>query len=580
MNTLTVCVITKHEICATTTTSLLRLMTMPKLPNMNVQIVIHAGQSDLPKARSLRVTEWYDKAKMGDFFLFVDADQTFTEQDVFRSLEYMKHYDIVCGVYSRKDGGLASQPIDLVSFLRMKEGNLLYGATGFMMFSYKTVDHVIEGLLKKKKVYCSMTETVYPLFFERMAIEKQIGYPELWLSEDYSFCWLVRQLGGRIYGYISSTIGHDVPNVKYAEIPTSKIWPDRSIAYVCGETVESWSPENIKNGIGGSETAVIKLSKYWASKGYKVTVFCSCEETKVYDGVSYRHMREFTPNDVFDILILWRDISMLSFMKPIANKVYGDMHDLFRPNSITVTNIQNVTKVCCKSKFHASLIQNAEDKVCHVSNGGAYDVSKKVEKDKNYIIYASSYDRGLAYMLKWGWPKIKKACPDAYLRLYYGWDLFDKMHGNDPEKILFKNTIVELMKQDGIEECGRVSQEFLEAEKRKANIHWYVGDFGEIDCITVRESASAGAIPVVSGEIPVFKEKEYCLTVDGNPRTKQAQEKGAEMVIKLLQDEKFAEEQREKIYNSSIASETWENVAEWWIKNLFEVEEKEEEYKV
>lgn len=117
------------------------------------------------------------------------------------------------------------------------------------------------------------------------------------------------------------------------------------------------------------------------------------------------------------------------------------------------------------------------------------------------------------------------------------------------------------MAQDGVKECGRISQEELLKEKAKANIHLYTGDFQEIDCISVRESACLGAIPVVSKNVEVFAEKPYCISIEGDPRSKIMQEKTAEKVIEILKNPELAESLRQGPVN-----ETWENTALEWLK--------------
>jgi hypothetical protein len=167
-------------------------------------------------------------------------------------------------------------------------------------------------------------------------------------------------------------------------------------------------------------------------------------------------------------------------------------------------------------------------------------------------------------MLKWGWPKIKKECPDAYLNIFYGWEGFDCVKKDYENRQLYKKEIIELLKQDGVKECGRISREKLLTEKQKANIHYYIGYFQEIDCISVRESASLGAIPVVSKECHVFEEKDYCIKVEGNSTTQETQEKGADLIIEMLKNTESTDNYRK---NMKIPKEeTWENVSKKWIE--------------
>src|SRR5690606_35029716 len=99
---------------------------------------------------------------------------------------------VVYGAYPRKNGDMTLVPIDYSLFCKNRGGELFYGATGFMMMTYNIVDKIAKHL--KEPVLCSKESICYPFFFERMIKEEQTKELLLWLGEDYSFCWLARQM--------------------------------------------------------------------------------------------------------------------------------------------------------------------------------------------------------------------------------------------------------------------------------------------------------------------------------------------------------------------------------------------------
>jgi len=565
---LTISVVTKTQIYALTTACISETLNNISLRSLvDLQQSMCIGQSDLPKARSLQLTSWYVNAKEDDIFMFIDADQCFRPDDVLKSLSLLKTHDVVCGAYPRKDGAMTVEPRDIVEFNRKNEGKLYFGATGFMMMTYKIVDKIAKHL--GSQIVTSLKDSAYPFFFERIVDCRFSGNKgDVWLGEDYSFCWLVSQLEGSIYGYVSRTIGHIISYEKFLSPSVINTWPENSIVIFCGKTSESWSFNSLEKGIGGSETAVIQLSRYWAKAGYDVTIFCNCSEPGIFENVKYRNFQELNMVDNFNILIIWRGIELCDKYKFISRKTILDLHDIItRDKPID----EKISSILVKSNFHKNMLHDSDkEKAIIIPNGGCVDIQPRPEKDPNYVIYSSSYDRGLYYMLKWGWPEIKKNCKDAYLKIYYGWDGFDKVHGENIETAnKFKKEMIELMKQEGVEDCGRISGEKLMLEKAKANVHYYVGNFQEIDCISVRESAFLGAIPVVSDFMQVFKEKTYCLRVPGNPETQEIQENAANIVISLIQNpEKAQEVRKNNIYVPK--DETWEKIAQKWIK-VFEL---------
>lgn len=563
---LTICILAKSEIVGLTVASLLEAINCADLNRtVTLQPCLALGQSDLPKARSEQLSVWYRTASNGDYFLFVDADQTFRPADIFRSLLYSLNADVVCGSYSRLNGTMTVEPKDVGNFYQNKSGELWYGSTGFMMISYPIVDKLVKFF--KKPIQISNKTSVYPFFYERIVDEPELNRKELWLSEDYSFCWLVRQHGAKVFGYISS-IGHVIPKEHFVEMPDKIVWDEKSIVVYCGPTAESWSPKSMTSrGLGGSETAIVRLAPYWVKQGYRVDVFCNCgEDSGTYDGVHYHREQAFNFTDDFNILIVWRVIEVLNLTTVKAKKCILDLHDIVKPELLTTKVLSNVHHYCVKSKYHASMLTGVDESKIHViPNGGAYDVEiEEVKKDPNYLIYASSYDRGLAYMLKWGWPKIKKACPDAYLKIFYGWEGFDKLNPKTPDVQLYKDILLELMKQPGVMEMGRIKREDLLKEKVRANIHYYMGNFQEIDCISVRESACLGVIPVVPKEVHVFEEKDYCITIDGNPEKQETQECASKKIIELIQQPKMADKIRKKMKVPK--DETWEETAGKWVR--------------
>jgi len=67
-----------------------------------------------------------------------------------------------------------------------------------------------------------------------------------------------------------------------------------------------------KKGLGGSESAVILMSRELANIGFDVTVFnaCNVDDAKpgVYDGVTYRPIESLTSYEKYDIMVVSRTV--------------------------------------------------------------------------------------------------------------------------------------------------------------------------------------------------------------------------------------------------------------------------------
>jgi len=150
-----------------------------------------------------------------------------------------------------------------------------------------------------------------------------------------------------------------------------KIWEDNEIAYYASfgqKHFEEWTPDSLKTGIAGSETAVISLSKEWAKLGYKVTVYGEPgKKMGVYDGVTYLPWYFFNPRDKFSTLIQWR--SNFWADKVSAKRFYVDLHDIWHEVEY-VDKLELIDGIFVKSKYQRKLAPSIPDeKFVIISNG-------------------------------------------------------------------------------------------------------------------------------------------------------------------------------------------------------------------
>lgn len=339
----------------------------------------------------------------------------------------------------------------------------------------------------------------------------------------------------------------------------AEVWPEKSIVYYCGKGFEKWDETNLEKGIGGSETAVINLSKEWAKQGYQVTVYGDPHTAHVTDGVTWLPYWKWNPKDSFDTLIIWRNESVLNL--PLqAKRILLDLHDVPEPAQYSEERLKKVSKIFVKSAYHRSLLPDVPDeKFVIVPNGIDLSlIEEGTDRNPHKLIWASSYDRGLEPALTYGWPIIKKAIPEAELHVFYGWNLFDRIFSANPERQAWKKKIEDLMSQEGIVHHGRVSQRELIKEKASAAVHFYPTTFEEIDCISVRESAAAGCTPFTTA-YAALEGREYCATTEGDPNAKETQEAIAEKVVE------FIKEGKHKVDLSKAKEENWEEISKQWI---------------
>ena len=343
---------------------------------------------------------------------------------------------------------------------------------------------------------------------------------------------------------------------------TGKKWPENSIVFFLGKRSLCLESDIKTKGASGSDSAVFFLTREWAKHGYNVNVFTNCEDREgIYDGVKYLNYQKINWYDTFDTLIIWRHPKMLP-VNTKANRIWFEWQDII---TFDTKYLAPYDKIFVKSYYQRNLLPELPDSKFAIINNGAdssiLELSKN-QKQPYKLVYASRYYRGLEFMLMWGWPIIKGEIPEAELNIYYGWTKRD----SSQKLIPWKQKMTELMQQPGVIEHGSVGHSQLIYEKSTSAIHYYGCTYEEIDCISLRESAMVGCVPITTN-YAVIKEKDYCLKVAGDPQEKETQEALADKIVEFLKNPQELVDIREKI-QEYVKHETWEQVAPLWLKNI------------
>jgi tetratricopeptide (TPR) repeat protein len=277
-------------------------------------------------------------------------------------------------------------------------------------------------------------------------------------------------------------------NLRFVKTETS----GKDIVYYCGQTTE-WTPAILEKGIGGSEEAVINLSKEWAKLGYNVTVYNNCGDGGVFDGVTYKPWYTFNYRDKQDVMILWRQIKPLDY-EINAKTILVDVHDVMQAGEFTEKRLKKITKVLLKSDAHRELFPNIPDeKIVIVPNGMDTKLfSEEVERDPHLIINTSSPDRALSALIRI-FPKIKAKEPRAKMKWAYGFDIFDLLRSKDKEAMAWRNVMLKKMEEAGIENLGKISHKEVAKLTKSAGVMLYPTHFMEIDCVSARKAQLGGA---------------------------------------------------------------------------------------
>lgn len=336
---------------------------------------------------------------------------------------------------------------------------------------------------------------------------------------------------------------------------------DNEVTIYCGKSWEDWAAPSVLKGIGGSEEAVIYLSKELTKLGKKVTVYNSCGDLSgTYEGVTYKEFFEFNPYDKYNTLIAWRGNI---FGQIEAKKKLIWLHDV--PIEMFKEDERGTfDKAIVLSEYHKSLLPDTvSDEQTYVSTNGInvkdFKLKEYPERNPYRMIYTSSYDRGIENLLDM-WPDIKKAVPQAELHLFYGWETYDAIAAKGLRDPAEKKRIVQKINQPGITDHGRVNHKKLIKEFYKSGLYVYPCHFQEISCISAMKAQACGCLPVTTDFAALVETVKDGVIVEGQAGKGDTNERYKKALIDTLKGNNGKYQVKHDF--------SWAAVAKQWVEDI------------
>lgn len=269
-----------------------------------------------------------------------------------------------------------------------------------------------------------------------------------------------------------------------------------------------------KQGLGGSESAVILVSRHLQEIGFEVTVYNNCKDSKsspgVYDGVRYVDNSDAKLDEtVYDIAIVSRTVAPFTnnewpFLHKAKKRILW-LHDTFIEGDQLMEDLVvsgKIDHVFTLSDWHTSYIltcahgrkrnyevlkrsifQTRNGAVCHIPE---VDLSKK---DPYQFVYNASATKGMIPLVENIWPEIKKRIPQAKLSIIGGYYRFRE--GAEPDAQ--ENTVAQLAKRQDLKDLditftGVITQSEIAEILAKSWMMLYPGAFPETFGISTLES--------------------------------------------------------------------------------------------
>jgi len=285
-----------------------------------------------------------------------------------------------------------------------------------------------------------------------------------------------------------------------------------------------------KRGLGGSESAVIRMSEELAKIGFDVTVFNDCvsDDSRggLYNGVNYRPVAGDGPKSnrkTYDVCIVSRSVKPIAEDWPIianSKHVCLWMHDTFCEGDDQIEyliNIGKLNEIFTLSDWHTGYVTHCDhgfrrnydvlkNHIFLTRNGignmnpGWIDIR---EKDPNLFVFNASVTKGMIPLVKQIWPEVKRRIPDAKLKIVGGYYKFREAAGPDQQQ---KDWTDLMMHYGGdIEFTGVITQQEISDILRKASYMIYPVGFPETFGISTLE-ALAHNVPLITCQFGALEE--------------------------------------------------------------------------
>lgn len=299
-----------------------------------------------------------------------------------------------------------------------------------------------------------------------------------------------------------------------------------------------------KQGLGGSESAVILISKELVKIGFDVTVINNCKDSTysspgTYHGVRYIDNADAPMHtDEYDVVVVSRSVypflenSQYPFI-PTAKKRILWLHDTFVQGDEGVEQLVLrgvIHHIFTLSDFHTNYILNSDHgnrrnfevlkKYIFQTRNGAVSYLPEVDlskKDRNHFVYNASATKGMIPLIEFIWPAIKHAIPDARLTIVGGYYRFrDGAEPDQQESLVRELSTRSDLADYGITFTGVIKQREIADILANANMMLFPGAFPETFGISTLESLLYNT-PLVTTRFGALEEtaiNQACYLID------------------------------------------------------------------
>jgi FkbM family methyltransferase len=317
------------------------------------------------------------------------------------------------------------------------------------------------------------------------------------------------------------------------------------LCFVAEGGFKKWVGSSIvKEGVGGSETFVIELSRNLAKlTDYEIIVFCNCENEEIFEGVKYKKLSEYfyyISNYNIEHCIINRYSEYIpTAINSYVKNIHVVLHDLDLTGQIIPVS-PKLKNIFCLSEWHTEVYKNIFPNFKHIIKPFHYGIDFKNFQYDNTVkipysfIYSSFPNRGLSIVLKM-WSKIKGIFPTSTLNIFCNMnqDWCWQFHKEEMEEVV--RLLYEFNNDGSVINHGWVDKKTLGEFWKKSSVWFYPCKFKETFCLTALEAAISKTL-VISNDLAALQDtvgdRGVIITGDDNDVTTEVwQQKALEALI-------------------------------------------------
>lgn len=286
-----------------------------------------------------------------------------------------------------------------------------------------------------------------------------------------------------------------------------------------------------KRGLGGSESAIIRISEELSKIGFDVTVYndCTSDDSKpgVYGKVQYKPLHEANSLDTpsYDVVVISRSVTAILQSWTVCERskfVALYLHDTFCEGDDQIEyliNVGRLNEIFTLSDWHTGYVTHCDhgfrrnydilkNHIFMTRNGignmtpGWVDVR---DKDPNLFVFNASVTKGMVPLVKRIWPKVKARIPQAQLKIIGGYYKFAEAAEPDLQQKDWASLTGVLDTKHNVHFTGIITQQEISDILRKASYMIYPVGLPETFGISTLE-ALAHNVPLITCQFGALEE--------------------------------------------------------------------------